>query len=289
MTKQFQILSREFDEQFINGWKKFTHQLIVVDDIALANPEIPLVVPANPLGLIGEWMAAKRPYIAINRPYIGSWLETKRFAARVAVNSFACTRFGNASYQRWNTTRLDIQPWKVKEIKNVLIAPSKKSQGIFTTVDPVVWSNQLKEFFESQGANVKVRLKIGKKGIQHYGNGLFKGVFGDDGDFEWADLVVSYSSAITAEAFWYGKKVISLGPCPTWVACEHTLDNWNDPTEPVNRHAWHEHVAWVQFNHNEWFDGSAQEMTLYYQGHPCEVPHDDLFKEWRLPIQRPLT
>lgn len=279
MALKYQILVHEFDEPFIKGWQKFTGRLIHIHNIAEADPGIPLIVPANPLGFIGEWMRAKRPYIAINRPYIGSWLETKRFSARVSINSFAPTKLNSIPYSRWNTTRLMKQPWKVKEIKNVLIAPSKKSQIIFTGEDTVVWSERIKQFFESQGAVVKIRPKVGKKGVQHYGRpeSNFKGVFGLDGDFEWADLVVSYSSAITAEAFWYGKKAISLGPCPTWIACEKTLDNWHDPTEPATRDIWHEHVAWCQFNLEEWYDGSAQEKALYYQGHPYEVPHDELF------------
>lgn len=280
MALKYQILVHEFDESFIKGWQRFTKRLIFIEDITSADSGIPLIVPANPLGLIGRWMRDKKPYIAINRPYIGSWLETKRFSARVSINSFAPTRLGNFQGSRWNTTRLQKQPWKVKEVKNILIAPSNKSQAIFTSEDPAIWSERMKEFFESQGANVKVRPKVGKKGVQHYGHAAsgFRGVFGEDGDFEWADLVVSYSSAITAEAFWYGKKVISLGPCPTWVACDNTLDNWQDPKEPVNRDLWHDHIAWCQFNHSEWYDGSAQEKALHYQGHPYEVPHIDLFK-----------
>jgi hypothetical protein len=279
MALKYQILVNEFDEPFIKGWQKFTGRLIHIHHISEADPGIPLIVPANPLGLIGEWMRAKNPYIAINRPYIGSWLETKRFSARVSINSFAPTRLHKIPYSRWHTTRLMKQPWKVKEVKNVLIAPSRKSQQMFTNIVLETWAEKIKEILESQGANCKIRYKVGKKGIQHYGNPDvgFKGIFGNDGDFEWADLVISYSSAITAEAFWYGKKVISLGPCPTWVACERTLANWRDPNEPVNRDVWHEHVAWCQFNLDEWYDGSAQEKALFYQGHPYEVTHDELF------------
>ena len=279
MALKYQILVNEFDEPFIKGWERFTGRLIHIFDVSKADPGIPLIVPANPLGSIGEWMKAKYPFIAVNRPYLGSWVSKRRVAVRVSINSFAPTKLKSIPYSRWNTTRLEKQPWKVKEIKNVLIAPSRKSQGIFTGVDITEWSKKLKIFFESQGVNVKIRYKVGKKGVQHYGNPSvgFKGVFGFDGDFEWADLVVSHSSAITSEAFWYGKKVISLGPCPTWIACESTLANWRDPLEPVNRDVWHEHVAWCQYNVDEWYDGSAQEKALFYQGHPYEVPHDELF------------
>jgi hypothetical protein len=76
--------------------------------------------------------------------------------------------------------------------------------------------------------------------IQHYGKIL-----------DWADLVVSQSSAITCEAFWYGKKVISTEPCPTWAAGRTTLEDWANPTEPALRAAWHEHIAWCQYTRDQ--------------------------------------
>jgi hypothetical protein len=278
MKKIAQICPNEFndvDPNFVTGWKKYLDKLIIVDDLNKADPEIPFVLPANPIGFTRRWMDKKLPYFSINRPYIGSWLEGRRFAFRVAVNSFACTQLGDALHSRWHTTRLSKHPWKVNSIKNVLIAPSKKSQKAFSGEDPEIWSENLKNFFVEQGCNVKIRPKAGKKGVQHYGdpNRGVVGLFQRNGDFDWADLVISYSSAITCEAFWYGKKAISLGVCPTWVACENNLDNWSDPTEPKNRDEWHEHMSWIQFNYDEWNNGSAQEMTVHYQGWPTEVPH----------------
>ena len=150
MALKYQILAGEFDEPFIKGWQKFTGRLILVERVQDADPGIPLIIPANPLGFIGSWMQAKNPYIAINRPYLGSWVSKNRVAARVSINSFAPTKLKPIPYSRWNTVRLEKQPWKVKEVKNVLIAPSKKSQGIFTGFDITQWSEKLKTFFESQ-------------------------------------------------------------------------------------------------------------------------------------------
>lgn len=275
MKKIAQIVPSEFDKNFINGWKKYLDKLIIIESLNQADPEIPFIIPANPIGFTRRWMDKKLPYFAINRPYIGSWLSSKRFSYRVAVNSFACVKLGNMPHSRWSTTRLEKQPWKVNTVKNILIAPSRKSQGAFTGEDPLVWSEKIKDFFVQKGCDVKIRPKVGKKGVQHWGNAEKNvvGLFEKDGDFDWADLVVSYSSAITAEAFWYGKKSISLGVCPTWVACDNNLDNWNDPKEPVNRDIWHEHMSWIQYNYEEWYNGSAQEMTVHYQGWPTEVPH----------------
>lgn len=275
MQKVAQIYPPEWSPEFVNGWRKYLDKLIVIDTVAEASPDIPFILPANPLGWAGKWMAKKYPFFAINRPYIGSWLSSKRFSYRVSVNSFACTAIGNMTHSRWPTTRLDKQPWKVNEVRNILIAPSRKSQRIFTGQDPSIWSQEMKLFFESKGCNVRIRPKVGKKGVQHWGlkEKNIVGLFEKDGDFDWADLVVSYSSAITAEAFWYGKKAISLGVCPTWVACENNLTNWSDAREPKKRDLWHEHVSWIQYNFDEWNDGSAQEMTVHYQGWPADVPN----------------
>jgi hypothetical protein len=275
MKRIAQVMPGILDEATLNGWRKYLHKLIIVEDGYKADPSIPMILYANPLGHTEWWMRNKYPFFAINRPYIGSWLERKRFSHRVSVNSFACTALGNISHSRWATTRLKKEPWKVKEVKNVLIAPSKKSQGSFTQENVLDWADRLKQELESQGANVKIRPKTGKKGAQHWGDitrGV-TGVFGDNGDFEWADLVISYSSAITAEAFWYVKKAISLGVCPTWIACDNHLNNWRDPAEPVNRDIWHEHMSWIQFNYDEWYNGSAQEMTVHYQGWPADTPN----------------
>jgi hypothetical protein len=85
-------------------------------------------------------------------------------------------------------------------------------------------------------------------------------------DLDWADLVVSQSSAITVEAFWYGKKVISTEPCLTWLAGKNTLEDWKNPEEPIGRDMWHEHVAWNQFTTDEWTSGQAWSLMNMYLG-----------------------
>jgi hypothetical protein len=275
VKKIAQVANGILGESELIGWKRYLDKLIILDNVEDANPEIPAILPANPIGFSHYWMKNKLPFFAVNRQYIGSWLPGSRSAYRVSVNSFACTKIGKISHPRWSTTGLEERPWAVKEIKNVLIAPSKKSQFVFTNQDPLDWANDIKCRLEKEGANVRIRPKVGKRKTQLFGdlpNG-FRGLFGEDGDLEWADLVIGYSTATTAEAFWYGKKVISLGVCPTWVACDNSLDNWKDPTEPKNRKLWHEHISWVQFKYEDWESGAAQDMTVHYQGWPTEVPN----------------
>lgn len=146
-------------------------------------------------------------------------------------------------------------PWKVKKVKNVLIAPSKMTSTVWTPELGWRWAESMVDKFP--GAEVKIRPKGGKAGIRY--ETLWQ-------DLDWADLVVSQSSAITVEAFWYGKKVISTQPCVTWAAGPQDLNNWEDPTEPEFREEWHEHVAWSQFTSNEWETGEALELIEKYLG-----------------------
>lgn len=267
------------DTRFLDGWKKYCHSVIVLKPGELPNPEIPWVCPANPISFAAKWQKSHYPHFSINRPYIGSHLSKHRTSYRISVNSFACTQIGKRTQTRWPLMNIPKEPWKVKEVKNVLIAPSRKSQYGFTNEEPTEWAQKMKDFFISQGVNAKIRPKAGKKGAQHWGDPS-KGVtplFGPDGDFEWADLVVSYSSAITAEAFWYGKKAISLGVCPTWTCCDKDLNDWRNPVEPKGREDWHEHMAWIQFTYEDFYSGLAQELTHLYQGWPTEVPHVNNF------------
>jgi hypothetical protein len=118
------------------------------------------------------------------------------------------------------------------------------------------WAESLLDQFP--GANIKIRIK--DKTARLRWASLWN-------DLDWADLIISQSSAITVEALWYGKKVISLYPCPTWAAgASSNFNNWEDPTEPKNRDAWHEHIAWCQFKNEEWISGKALELIYNYIG-----------------------
>jgi hypothetical protein len=149
--------------------------------------------------------------------------------------------------------------WKVKEVKRVLIAPSKMTSKIWTPELSHNWAESMLDKFP--GAEVRIRRKGQTPGIRW--ETLWD-------DLDWADLVVSQSSAITVEAFWYGKKVISLEPCPTWAAHKSTLEDWNDPTEPELRDIWHEHIAWCQYTTDEIKSGNVLDLLQQYLGNICD-------------------
>ena len=244
--------------------------LPVVDDFVIharfedLDPAIPLLVYSNMSSKpVVDWINAGHPIIAMNRPHLGGWAKQYTLGARrFAVNGYACTQWGNRTHDRFYLLNIPRHAWKVREIRRVLIAPPGKLLWFWHGITPEKWAQEQAQFFADKGVEVRFRWKYdnrkGKKG--RYAD-LWQ-------DLDWADLVVSWGSAITAEAFYFGKKVISLGPCATWTCCDRDYRNWQDPTEPADRDEWHEHMAWTQFTRQEMALGAGAEMILQYQGWP---------------------
>jgi hypothetical protein len=209
---------------------------------------------------VRERLNLQKPTIYMHRGYLGNHLYKRRRWWRASINGFANTKLMSVPHSRWSMLELPKHPWKVTEVKKILIAPSKMTGPIWDPDKGNDWATSMLDKFP--GAEVKIRAKGPKPGIRWM-------TLWDD--FEWADLIISQASAITAEAFWYGKKVISLFPCPTWAAgCKSTLDNWEDPTEPKLRDQWHEHLAWSQFTNEEWQTGKAFDLIEQYAGPVAE-------------------
>lgn len=271
MKKVVQILidNKPPSEWFINGWKKWADKVIFLNHETEYNPEITIVSGSRFYSpFFQKVMKNRNPYFAINRPYLGAHNTKIRNQWRVSVNSFAPIFYNNPPYDRWDKIKLEKHPWKVKEIKNILVATTFKGTEVFIGVKSHTWAKYISDYFVNQDVDLKIRYK------EQQGKGKGGRYLTLWNDLDWADLVISYSSAITAEAFWYGKKVISTGVCPTWICNTSKLLNmWDDPTEPKNRDQWHNHMSWIQFSNDEWESGEAQEMTVAYQGWPPDVSH----------------
>lgn len=246
------------------------HWLPYVDDFEIyqtpdqLDPTVPLLVNSN-LGakFIVEWLSAERPIICMNRPHMGGWAgQHKLDSRRYSVNGYACTQWGKRTHDRFPLLGIERHAWRVRRIRRVLIAPPGKLLWFWHRTDAQEWAQQQAEFFRGQKVEIRFRWKYAeRKGRGARYQSLWQ-------DLDWADLVISWGSAITAEAFWYGKKVISLGPCPTWVCCDRDYSNWQDPTEPAQRGEWHEHMAWTQFTKDEMDQGLGAHLTIQYQGWP---------------------
>lgn len=276
MRRTIQAVASNIWPEDLEGWQRWCDRLILhdsVQDLQRADPEVPLLGGLNLAQKeFRAWMANKRPYICFNRPHLGGWHSAyAQGFRRVSINSYACTQPGTVATSRWHLLDLPRHPWKVKRVHNVLIAPPAKSIWYTRGQTSDAWADDQSRWFAERGTTVRIRPKTqaGKgKG------GRYASLWAD---LDWADLVVSYSSAITMEAFWYGKKVLSAGVCPTWMCGTADFDQWNDPSEPANRDQWHEHAAWTQFSAQEWRSGAAQDMLMAYQGHAFDQPPPDNF------------
>lgn len=255
--KKIQVLTSEFkNHPPIKNWIDRGIELLFVDDWLSISKEIPVLCAGDLLhSHVRHWLTIGQPAIYLGRGYVGNHLYKHRLFHRASVNGWANIKLLPTPYSRWNVMNLPRHSWKVKEIKNVLIAPSKMTAKIWTPELEFRWADSMKVNFP--GAEIKIRPKIKKAGLRY--DTLWQ-------DFDWADLVVSQSSAITVEAFWYGKKVISTEPCITWAAGNQLLKDWKDPREPELRDQWHEHLAWSQFTTQEWDSGEALELIERYVG-----------------------
>jgi hypothetical protein len=260
-----QVLNEQFiGTDLLTNWRKAGHNIIGIDNFKDISPYIPVYCFSDLTHPhVRQWLNANQLAIYGGRGYVGNHLYKQRWLSRFSINGWANIVMKPIPYSRWGIMKLEKHKWKVKEVKNVLIAPSKATSSYWPTKHEEGWANYMASMFP--GANVKIRWKEKKPGLRWMT--LWK-------DFDWADLVVSQSSAITAEAFWYGKKVLSTEPCTTWAAHKTTLSDWQDPTEPSLRDEWHEHLAWCQYNEQEFTSGLFLNLLEKYIG-PFETYRSD--------------
>lgn len=266
----FQVLSNQYhpESKILIDWQKKFGDFAFHTDWRKINRNDPIICWGD---LTHEnvryWLKHKFPVIYGARGYLGNHISKTRWINRLSINGWANIEIKPIPFSRWNKMKLTRHPWKVKEVKRVLIAPSKMTSGYWTGLDCVGWPTSLLDKFP--GAEIKVRYKDRTPGERW--QTLWE-------DLDWADLVISLSSAITVEAFWYGKKVISLYPCNTWAAEKTNLEDWQNPKEPELRDQWHEHLAWSQYSNEEWESGSAIEHLIEYLGPIRQVDHNYNYK-----------
>ena len=249
----YQVLRNDYKD---NSWYTSWSNLIVRETLEDIDPSMTVVTASDVnKSYVRYWMNTRQPGIYIGRGYVGNHMYKIKQLWRYSINGFANIKLMPVPYMRWPEMNLVRHPWKVNKIKRVLIAPSKATAQTWDPVNGVNWLDHIATKFP--GAEVRIRYKAGKARLRW--SSLWN-------DLDWADLVVAQASAITAEAFWYGKKVISLYPCITWAAGNQSLEDWENPIEPELRDAWHEHLAWSQFTNEEWSSGKALGLIDRYIG-----------------------
>lgn len=254
---QLQVLNSEFENHpWIPGWQTKFNQIKFINNWQDVCFDHPVACGSDVLRpYVRQWLNTKQPAFYIGRGYVGNHTQKKRRLWRVSLNGWANIELKQIPYSRWEIMNLPRHVWKVKKVQKVLIAPSRQSTPAWSQQLPHEWAETFLDKFP--GAEVKIRYKQ-ELPVQRLAT-LWE-------DLDWADLIVTQSSAISCEAFWYGKKVISTEPCPTWAVGRSLLEDWKDPTEPGLRDAWHEHLAWSQFTVDEWASGEPLNLIQQYLG-----------------------
>ena len=253
LMTQYQVLRRDYEQA---TWLHKQDDITIRETPLEVDKRSPIIIGGDVLDpIVRRFLNINQPAIYISRGYLGNHLYKTRRWWRYSINGWANTKIRKIPHSRWKLLDLPMHPWKVKQVKNVLLAPSKLTSRIWDPVYEDKWIYEIGKNFP--GAEIKIRPK------ESTPNERWQTLWQD---LDWADLVVAQGSAITAEAFWYGKKVISLYPCTTWITGKQSIENWQDPAEPPLRNLWHEHVAWSQFTNEELHSGEALRLIKLYYG-----------------------
>lgn len=183
-------------------------------------------------------------YLYIDNGYLGNHLEKRPMYYRMSYNSLQNANIKPVPYSRSNTIQFKTQPWSSKGDYNLLVCPGEKSPvWDYTNNNYHEWKERMVEKFD----NLKIREKTGPRFPR------FKTLWEDIAD---AKRVIVYHSMTAVEAMMMGKEVHVSGHS----AMELYSDKYNYNREPLI-----EHIAWSQFSREEFFDGTAWNLTYEYQ------------------------
>lgn len=255
--KDIQILESEANEWY-HVYNKNSN-IVYVKDYKDVDKNTLVVCSGDLLNAnVRYWLTNNQKAIYVARGHLGNHIYKTRRHFRFSINGWANTKLmDKIPYPRFPLLKLKKHPWKVKRVRNVLIAPSKMTSKVWTPDIGYNWAESMLDKFP--GAEIKIRKKGETPGLRWH-------TLWDD--LDWADVVISQSSAITVEAFWYGKKVISLEPCSTWAVKKFTLEDWQNPEapDPDLRERWLEHISWSQFTVDEIQSGEWLDLLSAYFG-----------------------
>ena len=160
--KNYSILERDFiNNNLLNNWK----DLNVITDLSEINSADPVIMGGNLLRPeVRERLNLQKPTIFIHRGYLGNHLYKKRYWWRYSINGFANVKPLSIPYSRWSLLNLPKYAWKVKAVKNILIAPSKLTSLVWSNENGQEWAESLSKMFV--GAHVKIRYKAPKSGMR---------------------------------------------------------------------------------------------------------------------------
>ena len=151
--KQLQLLSADYQDdafiqEWVDNWLATRSGMTVCNDWQTVAADVPVFCYADlTRGHVPTWLNNRQPAVYIGRGYLGNHLYKKRMFYRASVNGWANTVLKPVLHSRWPQMNLPRHAWRVKKIKNVLIAPSKITTRVWSRQTSEEWAESMTNQF----------------------------------------------------------------------------------------------------------------------------------------------
>jgi hypothetical protein len=143
MMQKLQILTSEISEWY-NNYHNKNFEVVYIDDWKTIDRNIPVCCSGDLLNEnVRHWLTTNQPTFYVGRGYLGNHLYKQKKYFRISLNGWANIKLLRTPYSRWDIMALERHKWKVKDVKNVLIAPSKMTSKVWTPDLGSKWAESL--------------------------------------------------------------------------------------------------------------------------------------------------
>ena len=190
-------------------------------------------------------------FFHIDNGYIGNHRHKTPWHYRISYNSLQNTKVKQVSSSRINLLEIDDKlwsdDWNLDGDYNLIVLPNQSNIFKYLGEDYDTWKRQTLDHYQSLEVPWKVREKQGKR-RKRYEEILPM--------MSKAKKVITYHSMAAVEALCLGKPIEILG--------QSAVQHWQNKTN-FDRKEMLEHIAWSQFNRDEYTNGTAWDLTFEYQ------------------------
>ena len=190
-------------------------------------------------------------FFHIDNGYIGNHRHKTPWHYRISYNSLQNTKVKKVSSSRTHLLEIDDKlwsdDWNIEGDYNLIVLPNQSNIFKYLGEDYDTWKRQTLDHYQSLKVPCKIREKQGKR-RKRYEEILPM--------MRNAKKVITYHSMAAVEALCLGKPIEILG--------QSAVQHWQNKTN-FNRKEMLEHIAWSQFNRDEYTNGIAWDLTFEYQ------------------------
>lgn len=191
-------------------------------------------------------------FFHIDNGYIGNHRHKTPWHYRISYNSLQNTTVKKVSHSRINLLEIDDKlwsdDWNLDGDYNLIVLPNQSNIFKYLGEDYDSWKQKTLDYYNSLDVPLVVREKGKKKRRKRYEEILPM--------MSNSKKVITYHSMAAVEALCLGKPIEILG--------QSAVQHWQNKTN-FNRKEMLEHIAWSQFNRDEYTNGIAWDLTFEYQ------------------------